>query len=91
MDKYLKKAIDILTSDNDWKKICAKIAKDDPKRFCEIVLGPEDLEQIVIEIYQENNGGSSGTLAAITYVRTNHNCSLHEAKIIVNNILNNKK
>lgn len=90
MDSYFKKAIDILASDNDWKQICAKFAKDDPKRFCEVVLGPEDWEQEVLDIFHNNKEGSRGTLAAIEFARTYHRCSLSEARNIVNTVIATK-
>lgn len=91
MEKYYKQALDIMAQDKNWKKICAEMAKKDPKAFCELVNGPNEFESQVLKIYENQSNlsesKSSGTLKAIDFVRSERNCSIKEARDLVNNIL----
>lgn len=74
MDAYYQQAIDILTSENDWKAICTAMAKMYPKEFCEAC----HKKPWQIEALRINN--TEGKIAAIKYIRTQTGMDLKETK-----------
>jgi ribosomal protein L7/L12 len=74
MNAYYQQAIDILTSDNDWRAICVAMAKIHPKEFCE-AFGKQPWQ---IEALRINT--AEGKVAAIKYMRGETGMGIAEAK-----------
>jgi len=84
-EKYYKQALDILAEEHNWKKICAELAKRDPKTFCDIVIKPNEFESAVLKIYTERN-----RLQATNFVKREKCCSIADAKLFVDTLIATK-
>lgn len=85
MDTYYQRAIDILTTDSDWRSICIAMAKANPKEFCEAV----DMQGWRLETIRVFN--SEGKIPAIKYIRTQKQMTLKEAKQAVEDLVADKE
>lgn len=75
--KSLEKAIDILLDDdNDWKKLCAEMAKRQPTLFVRVATESSDSWTVHAKLLVE----SGNKIGAIKYCRNETGLGLREAK-----------
>ena len=80
MNEYYRQAIDIIATEQNWKSICAAVAKKDPKMFCEAC------GKLPLEVKAKNILDTEGKIQAIKYVRSETGNSLKDAKDIVDSL-----
>jgi hypothetical protein len=88
-DRFYKKAIDILMSDNlNYKELIVRLAKDNPELFIDLVqINRAPVDHDIRSIL--GNLLSGNRIEAIKLTRTKFSLELKEAKDVINNLCDN--